>query len=168
MTELELEQAADHLLRDSIQALGRGDYPWYSQAWLRELTERAAIWPPDFPEAPEFLPTVCLRLLAQTPMPPEARAALRLSIHGHTIRELAAQLNISPSTAWRRVRQATALLAAAATDLDELYTPKEAIRLVHHEETSRHKPTRERHCKPRHEACRKTGTCPFRWYLNKI
>lgn len=168
MTKIELEQAADHLLRDSIQSLGREDYPWYSEAWLRELSQRAHIWPPDFPDAPEFLPTVCLRLLAQTPMGPEPRAALRLSIHGHTIRDIAAQLNISPPTAWRRVRQATSLLAAAATDLDELYTAKEAIRLVHHEETSRHKPTRERHCKPGHEACTRTHTCPFRWYLNKI
>lgn len=165
MTELELEAAADTLLRDSIQALGRGDYPWSSEAWLNQLSQKESIWPPDFPDAPEFLPPVCLRLLAQTPMPNEARAALRLSIHGHTVRDIAEQLTISPATAWRRVRQAISLLAAAATDIDEFYTPAEAIHIVYHEETSRRKPTRQRHCKPGHEACRKTGLCPFRWYL---
>ena len=167
MTELELEEMADILLRDSIQALGRGDYPWYSEAWVNQLSERDTMWPPAFAEAPDFLPSVCLRLLAQTGMSKEARAALRLSIHGYTVREIAKQLSISPSTAWRRVREATALLVAAVTGLDELYTRREAIRLTYHEEVARRKPARERHCKPGHEACQKTGLCPFRWYLSQ-
>ena len=164
--ELDLEAAADELLRDSVQSLGRGDYPWYSDRWLRQLSERPDFWPADYPVDPTYLPAVCLRLLAQTPMRPACRAALRLSIHGHTVRAIASELAVSPSTAWRQIRQATALLAAAATTLDNLYTPREAIHLTYTQQSRRRRPERKRHCRPGHEACKRTHTCPFRWYLN--
>jgi len=169
LSEQELEEAADELLRESVAALGRGEYPFYTESWLRQLQQREA----DAPAADEAehsaeqeqLPQLCLRLLAQTPMKHQWRAAIRLSIKGMTVREIAGQLDSSPTGVSRWIKAGLARLAAAAMNLDELYNQREAIRAVWQEETRRYALRKERHCKPGHEACRTSGLCVHRWYL---
>ncbi len=169
LSKQELEEVADELLRESVAALGRGEYPFYSEAWLRQLQQREA----DAPTAGEAdhtieekpLPQLCLRLLAQTPMKHQWRAAIRLSIKGMTVREIARRLDTSPAGVSRWLKAGLARLAAAAVNLDELYNQREAIRAVWQEETRRYAPRKERHCRPGQEACRTSGLCPYRWYL---
>ncbi len=169
LSEQELEEAADELLRESVAALGRGEYPFYTESWLRQLQQREA----DAPSADEAehsaeqeqLPELCLRMLAQTPMKHQWRAAIRLSIKGMTVREIARRLDTSPTGVSRWIKAGLARLAGAAMNLDELYNQREAIRTVWQEETHRHALRKERHCKPGHEACRTSGLCAHRWYL---
>jgi len=169
LSEQELEETADELLRESVAALGRGEYPFYTASWLRQLQQREA----DAPAADEAehsaeeeqLPELCLRLLAQTPMKRQWRAAIRLSIKGMTVREIANRLDTSPAGASRWIKAGLARLAAAAMNLDELYNQREAIWAVWQEETQRYALRKERHCKPGQEACRTSGLCPYRWYL---
>jgi len=169
LSERELEDAADELLRESVAALGRGEYPFYTESWLRQLQQREVDAPPadeaEHSAQKEQLPQLCLRLLAQTPMKRQWRAAIRLSIKGMTVKEIANRLDTSPAGASRWIKAGLARLAAAAVDLDELYNQREAIRAVWQEETRRYAPRKERHCKPGHEACRNSGVCPYRWYL---
>ena len=169
LSEREMEEAADELLRESVAALGRGEYPFYTESWLRQLEQREA----DAPRADEAehstekeqLPQLCLRLLAQAPMKRQWRAAIRLSIKGMTVREIADRLDSSPTAVSRWIKAGLGRLAAAVMNLDELYNQREAIRAVWQEETRRYALRRERHCKPGHEQCRNSGLCAYRWYL---
>jgi len=169
LSERELEEAADELLRESVAALGRSEYPFYTESWLRQLQQREADAPPadeaDHGAEKEQLPQLCLRLLAQTSMKRQWRAAIRLSIKGMTVREIARRLDTSPTGVSRWIRAGLARLAGAAMNLDELYNQREAIWAVWQEETRRYALRKERHCKPGHEACRDSGLCPYRWYL---
>ncbi len=152
LSERELEEAADELLRESVAALGRSEYPFYTEAWLRQLQQREA----DAPAADEAdhsaeegqLPQLCLRLLAQTAMKRQWRAAIRLSIKGMTVREIARRLDTSPAGVSRWIKIGIARLAATAVDLDELYNQREAIWAVWQKETRRYALRKERHCKP--------------------
>jgi len=167
MSEEQLEEAADELLQESVAALGRGDYSFYSHSWLRQLAEREAgpAVEAELTTLADDLPQLCLRLLAQTPMKRQWRAAIRLSIKGMTVREIASRLDTSPAGTSRWIKAGLARLAAAAVDLDELYNQREAIRAVWQEETRRYALRKERHCKPGQEACRHSGLCIWRWYL---
>jgi len=169
LSERELEEAADELLRESIAALGRNEYPFYTESWLRQLQQREADAPAadeaDHSAEEEQLPALCLRLLAQTPMKHQWRAAIRLSIKGVTVREIATRLDTSPAGASRWIKAGLSRLAAAAVDLDKLYNQREAIWAAWQEETRRYALRREHHCKPGQEACRNSGLCPYRWYL---
>jgi len=169
LSEQELEEAADELLRESVAALGRGEYPFYTESWLRQLQQREADAPPadeaDHSVEKERLPQLCLRLLAQTAMKRQWRAAIRLSIRGMTVREIARRLDTSPAGVSRWIKAGLAQLAAAAVDLDELHNQREAIRAAWREDSQRYAPRRERHCKPGQEACRNSGLCARRWYL---
>ena len=167
-SEVELEQAADELLRQSLADMGRGEYPFYSDSWLRQLAAHEAETPEGTEEGipdPDYLPAACLRLLAQTPMKREYRSALRLWISGMTVREVAPLLQVSPAQVSRWLRAGLAQLALAAVDLDGLLNRREAIRAAWREDTHRYYPRRERHCKPGQEACRQTGLCTRRYYL---
>ncbi len=171
LSEIELEQAADKLLRESVEALGHGDYPFRSASWLRQLAARENPLPaadePHYAE-PDYLPQACLRLLAQTEMPREMRSAIRLSINGFTSSEIVEHLNIdSTEEADGLIRAGLARLAVAAVDLDEMLNEREAIRAAWREDSHRYGPHCERHCKPGQEACRTTPghVCPYRWYL---
>jgi len=93
------------------------------------------------------------------------RAAIRLSIKGMTVREIATRLDTSPAGANRWINRGLARLAAATVKLDELYNRREALRAVWQEETGRYASRPERHCKPGQEACKHSGLCPYRWYL---
>ncbi len=169
LSERELEDAADELLRESVAALGRGEYPFYTESWLRQLKQREVDAPPadeaEHSAQKEQLPELCLRLLAQTPMKRQWRAAIRLSIKGMTVKEIANRLDTSPAGASRWINRGLARLTAAAMNLDELYNQREAIWAVWQEETHRYAPRKERHCKPGQEACRHSGLCVYRWYL---
>ena len=178
LSERELEEAADELLRESVAALGRGEYPFYTESWLRQLQQREADAPPANeadhgtggrtgvpPVDEEQLPQLCLRLLAQTSMKRQWRAAIRLSIKGMTVREIASRLDSSPTGVSHWIKAGLARLAAAAMNLDEMYNQREAIWAVWQEETRRYALRRERHCKPGHEQCRNSGLCAYRWYL---
>lgn len=169
LSEPELEEAADELLRESVAALGRGEYPFYTESWLRQLQQREADAPPadelDHGAEKEQLPQLCLRLLAQTPMKRQWRAAIRLSIKGMTVREIAGRLDTSPTGVSRWITAGLARLAATAVDLDELYNQREAIRAAWQEETRRYALRKERHCRPGQETCRNSGLCVYRWYL---
>ena len=169
LSEREMEDAADELLRESVAALGRGEYPFYTESWLRQLQQREADAPPaheaDHSAEKEQLPQLCLRLLAQAPMKRQWRAAIRLSINGMTVREIASQLDTSPTGVSRWINAGLARLAATAMNLDELYNQREAIWAVWQAETRRYALRRERHCKPGQEACRDSGLCSYRWYL---
>jgi len=169
LSERELEDAADELLRESVAALERSEYPFYTESWLRQLQQREADAPAadeaDHSTEKEQLPQLCLRLLAQTPMKHQWRAAMRLSIKGMTVREIAGRLDTSPAGASRWIKAGLARLAAAAMNLDELYNQREAIWAVWQEETRRYALRKERHCKPGHEQCRNSGLCVYRWWL---
>ncbi len=169
LAEQELEEAADELLRESVAALGRGEYPFYTESWLRQLQQREADAPPtneaEHSAEKEQLPQLCLRLLAQAPMKRQWRAAIRLSIKGMTVREIASRLDSSPTGVSHWIKAGLARLAAAAMNLDEMYNQREAIWAVWQEETRRYAPRRERHCKPGQEQCRNSGLCTRRWYL---
>jgi len=156
LSERELEEAADELLRESVAALGRGEYPFYSEAWLRQLQQREA----DAPTADEADHTV-----EEGQLQHQWRAAIRLSIKGMTVREIARRLDTSPAGVSRWIKAGLARLAAAAIDLDELYNQREAIRAAWREDTRRYAPRKERHCRPGQEACRNSGLCIYRWYL---
>ncbi len=171
LSGIELEQAADELLRESIEALGRGEYPFYSSPWMRQLAARESLLPaadePHYVES-DYLPQACLRLLAQTEMPREMRSVIRLSINGFTSDEIAEHLKMdSTEEADELIRAGLARLAAAAVDLDETLNEREAIRAAWREDTHRYGARCERHCKPGQEACRTTRghVCPYRWYL---
>ena len=169
LSERELEEAADELLRESVAALGRGEYPFYTESWLHQLQQREADAPPaheaDHSAEKEQLPQLCLRLLAQAPMKRQWRAAIRLSIKGMTVREIASRLDTSPTGVSRWIKAGLARLAATAMNLDELYNQREAIWAVWQEETRRYALRRERHCKPGQEQCHNSGLCAYRWYL---
>ena len=164
----ELEQMADQLLRESIEALGRGEYPFYSRSWLRQLAAHDAELPTGDDARlaePDYMAPACMRLLAQTPMKRQWRSAIRLSIKGMEIGEIAARLNTSPRQASDWIKAGLARLAAKAVDLDEMLNEREAISTAWYEDTHRYCPHRERHCKPGQEACRPSGLCTRRWYL---
>ncbi len=171
LSEMDPGEAADILLAESIEALGRGEYPFYSPPWMRQLAARESLLPAaDEPHdvEPEYLPQACLRLLAQTEMPREMRSAIRLSINGFTNNEMAEHLKMdSREEADDLIRAGLARLAAAALDLDEMLNEREAIRAAWREDTHRYGAHCERHCKPGQEACRTTPghVCPYRWYL---
>ncbi len=165
LTQLELEQMADQLLRESIEALGRGEYPFYSPSWLRQLAAQDAELPSGDNVNPDYTAPACMRLLAQTPMKRESRSAIRLSIKGREIGEIAARLNTSPRQASDWIKAGLARLAAKAVDLDEMFNEREAISTAWYEDTHRYCAHHERHCKPGQEACRSSGLCTRRWYL---
>ncbi len=169
LSERGLEEAADELLRESVAALGRGEYPFYTESWLRQLQQREADTPSadeaDHSAEKEQLPQLCLRLLAQTPMKHQWRAAIRLSIKGRTVREIAGRLDTSPTGVSRWIKAGLARLAAAAMNLDDLHNQREAVWAVWQEETRRYALRKERHCKPGHEQCHDSGLCIYRWYL---
>ena len=169
LSERELEEAADELLRESVAALGRDEYPFYTESWPRQLQQREADAAPadkaEHSAAEEQLPQLCLRLLAQAPMKRQWRAAIRLSIKGMTVREIARRLDTSPPGVSRWIKAGLARLAATAMNLDELYNQREAIWAVWQEETRRYALRKERHCKPGHEACSNSGLCVYRWYV---
>jgi len=165
----EREELADGLLRESVERMGRGEYPFYTAAWIRHLSQADANLPLAGINQPQpslsSLTRACLRLLAQTPMRRENRQALRLRMKGLTFKEIGEQLGVNLSQARRWVTRAIGLLAAAAVDPDELLTQDEAIRAAYWEDSRRYAYHSERHCKVGQEACRHTGFCTRRWYL---
>ncbi len=164
----ELAKEADELLRQSKERMGQGDYPFYTEAWIRHLSQADADLP--LPEDRGGLDLhsfkeACLRLVAQTPMSRQYRQALRLRMKDLTFQEIGEQMGVSLSQARRWVNRATGLLAAAVVDPDDLLNQDEAIQAAYYEDTHRYGYRGERHCKPGHEACQKTGICTRRWYL---
>lgn len=169
LSELEREQLADELLRESIEVMGRDqEYPFYSSMWLRCLCEADASLPAAKAACQEDQPDLmaaCERLLDHTPMPRQHRRAFRLRLRGLIYRDIGQRLQVSLDTARRWVIKAKARLAAAAVGLDELLTESELVRAVFHAESRRHGYELPRHCAPGKERCRKTGKCAARWYL---
>ncbi len=164
----ELAKEADELLRQSKERMGQGDYPFYTEAWIRHLSQADADLP--LPEDRGGLglrsfKEACLRLVAQTPMRRRYRQALRLRMKDLTFQEIGEQMGVSLSQARRWVNRATGLLAAAVVDPDGLLNQHEAIQAAYYQDTHRYGYRGERHCKPGHEACQKTGICIRRWYL---
>ena len=162
-------ELADRLLAASVAQMGRGEYPFYTPAWIRHLSQADANLPLaeiDQPRLPlNSLTKACLRLLAQTPMRREYRQALRLRMKDLTFQQIGEQLGVSLSQAQRWVKRAIGLLAAAAVDPDDLLSQDEAIRAAYYEDSRRYAYHPERHCKSGQEACRSTGLCTRRWYL---
>ena len=165
----EREELADRLLRESVERMGHGEYPFYTPAWIRHLSQADANLPmaaTDQPQPPlSSLTKACLRLLAQTPMRREYRQALRLRMKDLTFKEIGEKLGVSLSQARRWVKRGIGILAAAAVDPDELLSQDEAIRAAYYQDSRRYAYHSERHCKPGQEACRNTGFCTRRWYL---
>ncbi len=169
LSESELEELADELLRESCEKDGPDEeYPIISGHWLRYLCQRDVNLPVDEVSHPECAldgREAVERLLAATPMLPRYERALRLRLEGLTYREMGKRLGVSLDTARHWTITATARLAEAAVGLDYLLTEEEMIRQVFYEESNRYSYHPPRHCKPGQEACRKTGKCTRRWYL---
>lgn len=168
ITELEVRQMADELLRESIETMGRGEYPFYSPSWLRQLAARDAELPSEddaHASESEYIVLACMRLLAQTPMKRESCSAIRLSIKGMEIEEIAVRLRTSPEQAGDWLKAGLARLAAKAVGLDEMLNEREALQAAWYEDTHRYACHDERHCKLGQEACRETCLCTRRWWL---
>lgn len=169
LSESEREQLADELLQKSIEQMGHNqEYPFYSPAWLRCLSQADANLPLAESEPHEYalgLREAGERLLDHTPMLPRYERAFRLRLQGLTYREVGERLRVSLDTARRWTIKATARLAEAAVGLDQLLTEEEMIWAVFYAESNRHSYHSPRHCKLGQEACSKTGKCTRRWYL---
>jgi hypothetical protein len=170
--EAVLEELADRLLGASAEEFPAGDYPWYSE---RALRRRGDLIPfPVVREAEILTPTQsqlqeALRLLTRSFLPARKRLAFRLLARGEQPEAVAARLRISRSMLRRWTGEVCReLQLALAGDREGLLQPGQAVREAFREDTKRHAPLPERHCRPGQEACRGTGLCAFRWYLHYL
>lgn len=165
--ESQLEEAADRLLVDSLQTLGRGEYPFYSRSYLRRLAsadERSLV--DDEAEHPsEQLPAarIIWRIARKAGLSPLETDLLRLAATGHSTADSARVLGVTTARVRSGLRRAVAKLQAHAADV-ELPVDSQ-IGAVMAEEQNRRARVTESHCKPGQELCRKTGLCQRRWYL---
>lgn len=167
--EAELEAAADRLLVDSLQTLGRGEYPFYSRSYLRRLaTADERLLLDDEAEHPsEQIPAgrIIWRIARKAGLSPLQTDLLRLAASGHNTADSARILGITAARVRNGLRRTVAKLQAHAAEV-ELPTDSQ-IETVMVEEQNRRARVTESHCKPGQELCRKTGLCQRRWYLRQ-
>lgn len=161
------QKLADKLLTDSLAAIGRGDYPFFSKSWLRQLEDRDRRHPlidPDTDPDPPDYKAMTYRLLRCTAMDPRSRACIRYTLNDLTPHQIADRMNISETTIRRTLTKAIANLAEAATGND-IYSQHHQILQVMHDDQHRRPP--DKLCPTKcPQPCNDTGECPFRWYLH--
>ncbi len=167
ITEADIETLADDLLRDSIDAIGRGDYPFYSDCWLRQLQARDRIHPilesPDDPgiHDPQAL---VYRLLRRTSLSVHQRRIIQQTSAGLRPHQVAHRLHRSESYVRSHLATAICELARVAAG-DGWLSKSEQIRQVREDDEHRMPP--DKLCPDRClQPCKRTGKCPFRWYLH--
>lgn len=168
--DLALETEATRLLVDSLSRLGRGEYPFYTDNYLRRMAERdrrtgneSQVAQP--PEPPRPGSVMIWKLARRARLNMTETDVVALSMEGKRPREIAELLDLSPTRVRSLLQRAISLMRACADtiaiDVDQQIA---AVRL---EEEGRRPPHRESHCKPGQEACRRTGVCTRRWYLRE-
>jgi DNA-binding CsgD family transcriptional regulator len=166
-----LEAEATRLLLESLPRLGRGEYPFYTDNYLRRMAERdrrtgneSQVAQPADPPRPGSV--VVWQLARRARLNITEMDVVALTIEGKEPREIAHLLGLSSGRVRNILHRAIALMRACAEavawDMDQ------QIAAVRVEEESRRPPRRETHCKPGQEACRKTGLCTRRWYLREV
>ena len=160
-----LETEATRLLAESVRAIGRGDYPFFSATSLREMAQRdagasAAGDEAPAPPSPRRSLTTVWRLARKARLTSLESDLLRLLMDGA---ELAAAADILAITRRRAIR----LLRSSAERIDNCarevqLSVGEQVAQVYHEEVTRRGYAAERHCRPGQEACRRTGVCTYR------
>jgi len=107
--EQRLERQADALLSGSIRERGRGDYPCYTERWMRLLAERERAGVEELPARPaggEF-EAMLGRMVVDADLTRRQRMVVRWVARGISQREIARMLGLSESQVCR-IRQAAA------------------------------------------------------------
>ncbi len=165
--EQALEQSATQLLVESLQTMGKGEYPFYSQSYLRRMitADERTLLDDEGSHVDAELPAakIVWRLARKARLNSLETDVLRLSAAGEAPKDIARVLGITAGRARR-------LLTAAIEKMREVVSEVEVrvdeqIAQVLYEEQRRYACQKEKHCKPGQELCRRTGLCPKRWYL---
>lgn len=167
--EAALEKQANRLLAESLQSLGRGEYPFFSQSHMRRrnVIDEQGLVADEAIHPHEPIPSVKIvwRLARKARLSSIETDVLRLLSVGEANADIARLLSISTTRVRRIAERAIAKMTeySAQIELDL----SDQIACVLHDEQSRRAPQRERHCKPGQELCRRTGICPRRWYVRQ-
>lgn len=168
--DLALEAEATRLLVESLSRLGRGDYPFYTDSYLRRMSERdrrtgneSQVADPPAPPRPGSV--VVWQLARRARLNMTEMDVVALSIEGKRPREIGELLQLSPARVRTLLQRAIGLMRDCADSLAA--DAEQQIAAVRSEEEGRRPPHRESHCKPGQEACAKTGICTRRWYLRQ-
>lgn len=162
-----LEATATRLLVDSLKTLGRGEYPFYSQSYLRRMNA-ADVGSSCEDEAqhpePALRPFKAVwRVARKARLNSIEMDVLRVVAGGADAAGAARLLGIAPARARSLLNRAVEKMRAHAASASE--TLDEQVAQVMREEQARRGHGCERHCRPGREACRRTGICSRRWYL---
>ena len=162
-----LEAQANALLVESIEARGRGEYPFYSTSYMRRLADSDVAVVREEPSADPQLPRipakVIWRLARRARLSSTEMDLLRLVVGGAELSEAASALRLSRA-------RARSVFTAITRKLAEQFAASQAVchddiaqarRETEH--PCRYRP--EQHCMTGQEACRSTGLCTRRWYL---
>jgi hypothetical protein len=160
-----LEEEATRLLAESIREVGRGDYPFFSATYLREMAQKdagvsAAGSEASAPPAPQRSLTTVWRLARKARLSSLENDLLRLVMDGTELVAAAEILAITRRRAIRLLRTAVERIEGCARQAQ--LSVGEQVAQVYHEEVTRRGYSPERHCRPGREACRRTGVCTFR------
>ncbi len=102
-----LERQADELLARSIRERGRGEYPCYTERWMRLLAERECPGVEDLAAPPtcgEF-EAMLGGMVVDADLTRRQRTVIRWAARGLTLREIAQMMGLSESQVCR-IRQA--------------------------------------------------------------
>jgi len=174
-----LEAEADRLLARSAARDGRGEYPFYSERWLRrrerwDVYLKIALGMVERPAQEEQAePRRLTTLMNAADLAPRERQVVLLLAEGASERGIANCLGLSRGAVRTILRHLRSKLKAVYLEGEQKARERQRRgRITRRDTRTLFKLERDRFiyrppicCKEGQEACRRTGLCDKRWYL---